>query len=322
MFDVGGAGESSLSGTFVDDALQGEGRYTDSDGCYTVGQYRAGSLEGRVSEYTADGRLLYSGDYRDNQRHGRGALHHTDGGTFDGEWRRGLFHGPANTYTYPVVCGKLIQFRGEWRDGCMHSTRLFVDEQPVAGAAVYADDESTLGSPIAREPLLPDPYEQHTVYVAPSSLGPQAGEGLFARVDLPAGVCVSFYNGVKQSEAETERRHWRHNGNCIALDEAAGVDIDVPQPLASTDAYCASLGHKANHAFDARRQNAQYGHFYHPRQGHIKCVRVRADRTVRAGEELLVEYGYDKRGGPPWWKDGKRKWKAEQAAAAAQTEQA
>ena len=315
QFDCGGVSESSLSGTFVDDALEGEGEYVDSDGSYTVGQYRAGSLNGHVCEYTAAGQLLYSGQYCDNQRHGQGTFHHNDGGSFEGEWRDGLFHGTANTYTYPIVANTTIQFRGEWRDGSMYATRLFIDDQRT-GDSTYTDDESTLGSPIASQPLLPDPYEQHTVYVAPSSLGPQAGEGLFARVDLPAGVCVSFYNGVKQAEAETERRHWRHNGNCIALDEAAGIDIDVPQQLASTALYCASLGHKANHTFDKNQQNCLYSHYYHPRQGHIKCVRVRADRVggVKAGEELLVEYGYDKRGGPQWWKEGKRQWKAEEAA--------
>ena len=35
---------------------------------------------------------------------------------------------------------------------------------------------------------------------------------------------------------------------------------------------------------------------------------------VKAGEELLVEYGYNKRGGPQWWKEGKKKWKVEEAA--------
>lgn len=315
QFDVGGPGESSLSGSFVDDALEGEGRYVDSDGSSTVGQYKAGSLDGHVNEYTADGRLLYSGHYSDNQRHGRGTLHHNDGGTFDGEWQHGLFHSTSNTYTYPIVASTVIQFRGEWRDGAMYAAHLYCDDRQVSDTT-YTDDESTLGSPIANQPLVPDPYEQHTVYVAPSSLGVEAGEGLFARIDLPAGVCVSFYNGVKQTEAETERRHWRYNGNCIALDESAGLDIDVPQQLATTDHYCASLGHKANHTFDRRRQNCEYGHYYHPRFGHIKCVRVRADRVdgVKAGEELLVEYGYDKRGGPQWWKQGKRKWKAEQAA--------
>ena len=306
---------STLSGTFVSDALEGEGKYVDSDGSYTVGHYQAGSLNGHVNEYTAHGQLLYSGQYRDNQRHGRGTLHHNDGGTFEGEWQHGLFHGTVNTYTYPIVASKVIQFRGEWRSGSMHAAHVLIDEQQ-ASDTTYMDDESTLGSPIALQPLLPDPYEQHTVYVAPSSLGPQAGEGLFARVDLPAGVCVSFYNGVKQAEEETERRHWCHNGNCIALDEAAGIDIDVPQQLATTDVYCASLGHKANHTFDKQQQNCEYWHYYHPRQGHIKCVRVRPDRVggVKAGEELLVEYGYDKRGGPQWWKEGKRKWRAAEAA--------
>ena len=282
---LGGPSESSLSGIFVSDALEGEGKYVDSDGSFTVGHYQAGSLNGHVCEYTADGRLLYSGQYRDNQRHGQGTLQHNDGGTFDGEWRHGLFNGTANTYTYPVVAHKVIQFRGEWRDGSMHATHLYIDNQRVSDTK-YADDESTLGSSIAAHPLLPDPVRAaHSVRGA---VVPRPGRPV--RACLHASTCrpecvSASTTGVKQAEAETERRHWRHNGNCIALDEAAGIDIDVPQQLATTDQYCASLGHKANHTFDARRQNCEYWHYYHPRQGHIKCVRVRPERVggVKAG---------------------------------------
>ena len=87
------------------------------------------------------------------------------------------------------------------------------------------------------------------------------------------------------------------------------MDIDVPPPFDRLSHYRASLGHKANHAFSASQQNCRYAHFLHPRFGHIKSIRTRDDRPqgVKAGEELLVDYGYSARGGPRWWKEAKRR---------------
>ena len=187
------------------DALEGEGRYVHNDGSFTVGTYRHGVLHGQVCEHSATGALTFRGEYRDNARHGQGTLYHTQGGVYSGEWSRGLFHGDNNVYTYPPASSTSFSFRGRWEDGCMRSTRLFVDDEP-ADDVEYGDDESEVGGPIALHPLLPDAYEQHCCVVKPSSLGPKAGEGLFARIDLPAGVVVSFYNGIKQEEHVVSRR--------------------------------------------------------------------------------------------------------------------
>lgn len=54
-------------------------------------------------------------------------------------------------------------------------------------------DESTK-TRISSKPLLVDHYEQQYVYVEKS---PIEGEGLFAKVDIPAGLVVSFYNGIR-----------------------------------------------------------------------------------------------------------------------------
>jgi len=70
-----------------------------------------------------------------------------------------------------------------------------------------------------------------------------------------------------------------------------GISIDVPRSYASTTAYCASLGHKVNHTFDDEALNCVYAHCEHPRFGHVRCIRT--TREVKAGEELLVCYGYD-----------------------------
>ena len=44
-------------------------------------------------------------------------------------------------------------------------------------------------------------------------------------------------------------RSWECNANTIALDPE--TVIDVPPEWNNTKSYCASLGHKANHAFEA-----------------------------------------------------------------------
>jgi [histone H3]-lysine4 N-methyltransferase len=97
---------------------------------------------------------------------------------------------------------------------------------------------------------------------------------------------VSFYNGVRLTPAEVDGRDWALNGNAITLGD--DCVLDVPPPYDGTDHYCATLGHKANHAF---ANNAEYEIYEHPRFGLIKCLRTR--RAVAAGEELTVAYGYD-----------------------------
>jgi hypothetical protein len=152
-----------------------------------------------VEEFSPTGALIYTGQYRDSARNGEGTLYHTHGGTYSGQWRDGLFHGDDNVYTYPPATPATFTLRGQWVEGQMTACRLFIDGQ-LADDVVYAEDESEIGGPIAQHPLLVDAYEQRCCFVQPSSLGPQAGEGLFARIDLPPGVVVSFYNGIKQEE--------------------------------------------------------------------------------------------------------------------------
>ena len=208
-FDAGTDEESTLSGPFLADALEGDGRYTSSDGSYTLGPYRGGILHGRVEEFSPTGTLVFTGQYRDNARNGEGTLYHTHGGVYSGQWRDGLFHGASNIYTYPPATPLPFSFRGQWEDGHMTACRLFLGDQP-ADDIVYSQDESELGGPIAEQPMLMDAYEQQCCFVKQSSLGPQAGEGLFARIDLPPGVVVSFYNGIKQEEHIVSTRPHTH----------------------------------------------------------------------------------------------------------------
>ena len=51
---------------------------------------------------------------------------------------------------------------------------------------------------ISRDPLLEDPYEQDTVYVAQSGIATDAGEGLFAKRNLRKGELVALFSGLRE----------------------------------------------------------------------------------------------------------------------------
>ncbi len=154
-------------------------------------------------------------------------------------------------------------------------------------------------------------------------------EGLFAKKSFRLGELISFYSGVRLSQAECDRRGWEWNANTVTLykkeekssDPDSSSDdevvIDVPPHLSLLSQYAATLGHKANHSsssvdhsssstsnfFTASRlssANAYYTLFRdHPRFG--DCVCLRAKREIRAGEEILCDYGFTKEDAPEWW---------------------
>ena len=98
------------------------------------------------------------------------------------------------------------------------------------------------------------------------------------------------------------------NSNVIST--SATTCIDVPRPYDTLSNYCATMGHKANHAFSER--NACYDSCFHPRFGAIKCIRTL--RAVTAGEELTVDYGYAERSGPKWYMKARLEFRAQEAA--------
>lgn len=59
----------------------------------------------------------------------------------------------------------------------------------------YRYDPSTT-TRVCSDPLLEDPMEKLYVEVGNSNI-PGAGQGLFAKVDLPANATVAFYTGLR-----------------------------------------------------------------------------------------------------------------------------
>ncbi|KAL1919222.1 uncharacterized protein VTP21DRAFT_1914 [Calcarisporiella thermophila] len=272
---------STLSGIFTRDSLSGFGVYTFPDGRRLEAHYVKGDLTGPCKEFDAKGQLLSEGEYADGRRVGTWLLCFEDGGTLRGEMGDEGISGSA-VYTYPDGS----ELRGEWRNGEMMEANYYVDDALFTDAK-YSFDPSTSAS-ISSSPLLPDPYEQRCVYVAPAT-EPSAGEGLFARKALRANTVVAFYNGIRLTHKEVDARDWSLNSNTISLDDS--VVLDVPAEYTSTRRYAASLGHKANHTFEA--PNARYDVCDHPRFGSIKCIRT--TREVQAHEEIVVDYDYNER---------------------------
>ena len=219
------------------------------------------------------------------------------GGTLEGVWDEGRATGHGFTLTYDSSGDVDVRLEGKWVDGDMRAARatVTVDNERGARPGVFRFDPSSATS-IASQPLVPDPYEQVTVYVAPSPLcgGDRgggvglAGEGLFAKRRLIKGEVCAFYNGVRLTHAQVDGRSWDDNANTMSLTPLdSDIVVDVPTPYDEETHYRASLGHKANHAAD---NNAKYAPCVHPRFGVIKAVV--AERTIEAGEEVTVDYGY------------------------------
>lgn len=217
----------------------------------------------------------YVGSFGYGALHGKGVFSYPDGASIRGEWDRGeLRKGRIIASTFP---------------------KLFQETLKKRENEILYFDQSTRER-LSRQPLRQDAYEFCYSYVQPSSI-PGAGEGLFAKVDLPAGFVCAFYNGIRVPLKITNKRTWRENANNISLNN--GMCIDVPADLSDLNVYCATTGHKCNH--HPTLQNAAYDTFYsHPVFGKIKCIRT--TRAVSQDEEIFVGYGYKPGQGPLWYR--------------------
>ncbi|CAB4055208.1 SETD7 [Lepeophtheirus salmonis] len=81
------------------------------------------------------------------------------------------------------------------------------------------------------QPLVPDPYESRWIECR-SSLINEAGEGLFAKGDIPSGTIVAFYNGVRiPYELGGPTEHWSSSGYKIFInaDYESGERMNIPE---------------------------------------------------------------------------------------------
>ena len=171
---------------------------------------------------------------------------------------------------------------------------------------------------ISQFPLLPDLWEAQLVEVKNSTVGTDAGQGLYLKRSVSAGQIVALFNGIRC-------RSSRNNSNDKSPDQSydyrirlnGDMDIDIPPVFTQLDQYCATLGHKANHSFtpNARCQSFlirsieflqanvhqyRWVRFQHPRFGLI--VAIKAIKDMAEGSEVLVNYGMGMADAPIWYK--------------------
>ena len=87
---------------------------------------------------------------------------------------------------------------------------------PTVEGPTYTFDNRRTQHHACNSPLIPDPYETGTIAIKKSKLH-GSGEGLFLKVDVPAGRIIAFYNGVTRNETEqTEREIVEDKGQLIS----------------------------------------------------------------------------------------------------------
>ena len=142
-----------------------------------------------------------------------------------------------------------------------------------------------------RTPHICDPYESFFVEVKPSKII-DAGQGLFAKIDIDVGTVICFYNGVRVKSTNDLGEPSPYK---MILDET--TDIDIPENMTDLENYSATLGHKVCHSF---KPNADSEIFCHPRFGIIRCIV--SIEIIAAKEEIFINYGYSMPEAPTWYK--------------------
>jgi len=215
----------------------------------------------------------------------------------------GSFSGSDIAYIYPDFKTVL---RGEFKDekvikgqmcsliGSKSERGICIPTFTKPEGQVYEFEEPGRKT-IAKNPLLPEPWEATLSYVKQSNLD-QGGEGLFCKQKRPKGSLVAFYNGIRLNSSSIlmEERYGRSDYR-IRLN--ANRDLDIPKGYESSSKYCATLAHKINHTFSP---NAEWTLFEHPRFGLIRGVK--AERDLLQDEEILINYQMNLAGSPEWYR--------------------
>ena len=79
----------------------------------------------------------------------------------------------------------------------------------------------------------------------------------------------------------------------------ASLYFHIPECYWNVSDYRATLGHKVNHSFKSKEVKAMFKHAYHPVFGNIGSVM--ATSRIKKGEEVLVNYQYQKGSWVPEW---------------------
>jgi hypothetical protein len=175
-------------------------------------------------------------------------------------------------------------------------------------------------------PHVRDAYEERLTYLAQSTVA-AAGEGVFARVDLPPNRIVAFYVGFvfrNREEMELYAERYVRNGSLSAEERRHSVkyqisvlvmdkdSMDIPLELDVAGAWHPGVGHKLNNAFE-HETNCRFHATEHPRHGVI--IGILTSKPIKKDEELFVDYGYRKEKFPydfDWYHKAKKEFMKKQ----------
>ena len=305
---VAGAGPPlhSLQGQFSRGVLCGPARLVFCNDLVFLLQLQCGHLDG-LCVATYQNHLVWAG------RYSQGRLEDLSCSL---DWESGALLWCERTFLYPDIMTALT---GQWsgarlveaRQAEVQTVRLTEDNllditcSPARGP-VFSFSPSGPDNFGSSDPALRDPYETRYIRVRQSAIE-DSGEGVFAVEDLPPASLAAVFNGYKiplcsgldltagLSSPEDIYARLAYN---IHMPEDENFFIDFPPEQARLSVYSASLGHKVNHSFSP---NCVFGTMNHPRWGRVRTIVTRD--LVRAGEELLVDYGYDLLRCPDWYRD-------------------
>ena len=206
-------------------------------------------------------------------------------------------------------------YKGQFSNGKMKSAQLSeIDRlqfQYGIPIPIFSQSQGKIFKHFASEngklqdALTEDPLEKRYVYVNQSRL-PDAGQGLFAKVDIAPDTIFAFFGGFVYTAQEWNNTNLLYP-KYFGYFQDASVDYFVHIPDEAGDdlnKYRATLGHKINHGF--KDHNCRFVANNHPRFGLIAAAKTKVN--VQAGQELVCHYNMHFHVGQPWYQE---KWRTE-----------
>ncbi|XP_059082047.1 histone-lysine N-methyltransferase SETD7-like [Tigriopus californicus] len=305
-----------VTGQFNDGKLSGSAKVDFTDGSWMRGNFVKGVLHGLVRKFwckfgdceyfeskkwSVPEHLKEISWYRNGVRTGFAWEFLRGGGMMAGEVNEiGELSGPEVSYLYPdkytMLVGKAI--KGQFQSGResrlsgieYHNEIIAVPLHLKAQGPLFVREVSNKTHMASNDNSLhqSDPYEKQFVSVQDSTVR-GSGRGVFLKKDVPMGMIIGFYNGVRMSDFESKiRKADRKSPYRMDNDWAKSKQIlNIPEGFREPHQYNATLGHLINHG---QKPNAWYAMIDHPRFGFIRSVVTK--QALKAGEEIFCDYGF------------------------------
>ena len=91
-------GDLMYEGDFINDKMEGNGKYIYEDGIYYIGQFKNTKKTGKGKFYNKNGDLMYEGDFIDDKIEGNGKCIYENGNYYIGQFKEGKRHGKGKMY--------------------------------------------------------------------------------------------------------------------------------------------------------------------------------------------------------------------------------